>query len=51
MMMQPADGNGDMDMDRSLLGLDGGNMMQTDAPGAIDTSLMDLNAAMQSPKV
>ena len=35
---------------RSLLGLDGGNMMQAEATGIIDTSLMDLKAAMQSPK-
>ena len=35
---------------RSLLGLEGGNMMQPEAPGIIDTSLMDLKAAMQSPK-
>ena len=35
---------------RSLLGLDGGNMMQAEATGMIDTSLMDLKAAMQSPK-
>lgn len=37
-------------VDTSLLGLDGGNMLQAGTPGAIDTSLVDLSAVIHSPQ-